>query len=334
MLGGLHSFGPGGYAETPLADVLPVVMDRLERQRLGEAPSPDLHILQPIKMRPSVRSSREYLMTLASTGNSQAWEKLPPLDGANRFRRIKPAAHVLAEGPGSEPLLVAQESGNGRVLAFAGDSTWRWSMHGHADLHKRFWRQVVLWLARKDQQTDGNVWISLDQRRFGPNMRVEFTAGARSPEGDPVVDADFQAEIVLPDGSRRAVPLARQGDHFAGSFLETQAAGDYTIQLSATQGGQSLGSAQARFLVYEQDLELDNSAADRTLMDSLAQMTGGESLAPEQLPGLLEELKKLPAQLAIPVQTKRTLWDQWPLFLLLAGLLSVEWFLRKKWGLV
>ncbi|MCR4412961.1 MAG: hypothetical protein NUV77_11130, partial [Thermoguttaceae bacterium] len=33
MLGGGRSFGPGGYAETPLADVLPVQMNRYERQQ-------------------------------------------------------------------------------------------------------------------------------------------------------------------------------------------------------------------------------------------------------------------------------------------------------------
>ena len=36
MLGGFQSFGAGGYGETPLAKVLPVGMDRLERQRPDE----------------------------------------------------------------------------------------------------------------------------------------------------------------------------------------------------------------------------------------------------------------------------------------------------------
>ena len=36
MLGGFQSFGPGGYDDTPLANVLPVGMDRLERQQLDE----------------------------------------------------------------------------------------------------------------------------------------------------------------------------------------------------------------------------------------------------------------------------------------------------------
>ena len=38
MLGGFHSFGPGGYAETPLANVLPVEMERTGPATVDEKP--------------------------------------------------------------------------------------------------------------------------------------------------------------------------------------------------------------------------------------------------------------------------------------------------------
>jgi hypothetical protein len=335
MLGGMHSFGPGGYAGTPLADVLPIQMTRLERQRFGEGLRSDVHLPGPLKIRPAGTGGGVDFVTQLSTENNRAvWDKLPPLDGANKFGRLKPAAHVLAETAAGQPVLVAQEAGNGRVLAFAGDSTWQWVMQGHGDLHKRFWRQIVLWLARKDESTSGSVWIKLDQRRFQPGGRVEFSAGARNAQQEPVLDAQIRAEIILPDASRRSVAMSRQSEHSVGTFFETQAPGDYTVEVTATLAGESLGTARARFLVYQQDLELDNAVADRGALDMLAKMTGGESLAPEQLPGLLDELKKVPEQLQIAVQTKRPLWDGWPLFLLLLVLLGAEWFLRKRWGLV
>ena len=48
-------------------------------------------------------------------------------------------------------------------------------------------------------------------------------------------------------------------------------------------------SARARFLVFRQDLELDNASADAATLESLAAMTGGQSLAPEQLPDLVRD---------------------------------------------
>lgn len=331
MMGGLYSFGPGGYGETPLADVLPLEMNRLERQRFQDDTRTDVHIPGPIKMKLARGSEGESLLRLGEN-NQALWDKLPPLDGANRFGKLKPAAHLLAETESGQPLLVYQVAGNGRVLAFAGDSTWHWVMHGHGEAHKRFWRQVILWLAKKTAQ--GDVWVRIDERRHHPGGRVEFAVGARTAQNEPILDADFRTEIQLPDGGIRPITVVRQGEEFVGSFFETQLAGDYTINVRATRDGKELGTAKARFLVYEQDLELDNAVAERGMLETLASTTGGESIAPEQLPALLEKLKKVPQELEIEIQTKKSLWDTWPLLLLLVLLLSVEWYLRKSWGLV
>jgi hypothetical protein len=336
MLGGFQSFGAGGYGDTPLANVLPVRMDRLERQQPDEPLRDDLHWPGPLPMRPSAIGKMHFSLSLAANPKeSEAlWAKLPPLEGANKFRDLSPGAVVLAASAANQPLLVAHSYGDGRVMAFAGDSTWRWWMRGYEPVFKRFWRQIVLWLARKDQAQEGNVWIRLAQRRFAPSQRVEFTVGATSPTGEPLTDASFKAELVLPDGVRRPLSLVRQDDQMAGSLRDLQAPGDYAIEVSATQKDQALGSTRARFLVFQQNLELDNASADAPTMESLAAMTGGQSLAPEQLPDLIQRLTEETKDLDVLQETKKTFWDTWWFFLTLVALLSCEWYLRKRWGLV
>jgi hypothetical protein len=266
--------------------------------------------------------------------NAELWAKLPPLDGANKFHDLPRGATVLIDAGQDKPLLVAQAFDNGRVMAFAGDSTWRWPMHGFEAAHKRFWRQIVLWLARKDQTQESGVWIRMEQRRFGPSQRVEFVVGATSPTGDPIADADFKAEIVLPNGLHRPLSLVRQDQQMTGSFGDTEMAGDYTIEITASRNDQPLGAASARFLVVQQDLELDNASADAGTMESLAAMTDGRSLAPEQLPELIRILTEDTENLEVQQETKKTFWDTWPFFLTIVVLLSIEWYLRKRWGLV
>jgi hypothetical protein len=332
----MQSFGPGGYAGTPLADVLPIEMDRLERQEPGGPVGSDLHIPGPIRMTPTRIGLLHFSLTLATpiSQNVKLWSELPPLEGANRFRGLKPGALPLAATPDDQPLLVSHAYGDGRVMAFAGDSTWRWWLRGFETAHKRFWRQVVLWLARKDEGLEGNVWVKLPQRRFGPGQRVEFTVGAETPEGEPVQNATFEAEVVLPDGSSQPVDLIHSNHQITGSFRATQAAGDYAIRVTARQESQSLGSTRTRFLVFEQDLELDNAAADASVLESLAAMTGGKSLAPEELPDLLRRMMEETEALEVKTEAKESLWDKWPFFFLLVGLLGTEWYLRKRWGMV
>jgi uncharacterized membrane protein len=336
MLGGLHSFGAGGYGETPLAAVLPIEFNRLERQNLEEKVREDLHVPGPLPMVPTAKGLGQYLMKLSAGDNAAAWRELPPLVGANRFSGLKATASVLAESPDKQPLLVATDYGNGRALAFAGDSTWRWWMQGHEAEHKRFWRQVILWLARKDDMNEGNVWIKLAQRRYSPGSRVEFTVGAATAQGQPVADAQFAAHVVLPGGKQADVRLRHEGTTgtLSGTFLDTQGVGDYTVVAEATLNREAIGSARARFLVFEQDLELSNPAADVGALESLAAMTSGKTVAPEQLPKLLDEIKEGTKELEVETQSKDTLWDNWGFLLCFVGLLVVEWFLRKKWGLV
>ena len=128
---------------------------------------------------------------------------MKPLKGANRWAGIKdsPGIQLLAESPDHVPLLVAGEYGGGRVLAFAGDSTWQWWRQGQSAVHRRFWRQVVLWLARRDDLTRHDVWVDLPQRRFPAGSRVAFTAGARTAMGDVIA-------------GRRAVRLAARTRRF------------------------------------------------------------------------------------------------------------------------
>jgi uncharacterized membrane protein len=335
MMGGLQTFGAGGYQKTPLAEILPIEMDPIERQTPGEPIRTDLHLEGEILVRPTVQGSKHFVMLLATPEQNAAfWESLPPLEGANRFRGLKPSANLLAESSKGEPLLVAQDVGRGRVVAWAGDSTWRWALGGQKGAQQRFWRQLVLWLAHKEQGNEGEIWVELDPRRYDPGRRVEFTCGARNAQGDSITDATWSAEITLPDGAKRAVRLGRDQEQQRGTFTETNLPGDYRLTVTATRDGQPLGTAQARFLVFEQALELDNPVADPALLESLASMTEGESFPPEQLSELLDRLRRQPPRLEIERQTKQALVDTWPFFGLLVGVLCGEWFLRKRWGLV
>lgn len=356
MLGGYHSFGPGGFRDSPLADVLPVDIGPAQRQGLGDQAREDVQLRGPLRMRPAAPIGLQHpIMQLQGSevrgqrsgnktnGNGAAgiWSQLPPLDGANRIARneLKRNAQVLAESDDAQrsPLLVAGQSGDGRVLAFAGDSTWHWQMGGFGEAHRRFWRQSVLWLAKKDEQTGGRVWIRLAGRQVTRGGRVDFNVGADNPQGEPIETAQFDVAVQTPDGKTERVQPTKSGSGWITTFRQTYKPGDYRITVKATDGNQELGTAVARFLVPNQDLELGRPAAEPGLMAQLAETTksaGGAALAPEELPELLKRLAEKQPEIKQEVVAKVTYWDTWPFFLVFVGLLSTEWFLRKRWGLV
>ncbi len=337
MLGGFHTFGPGGYAGTPLEDVLPVRMDRFERQQLDDPVRADLHLPGPLKMTPRRLAGQHFLTQLApASANAARWAELPPLDGANRLTSRE--ATVLLETEKQSPLLLAGAFGDGRVLAFGADSTWRWWTHGFQNEHRRFWRQVILWLAQRDDVRQGKVWVETDQPRIRIGAPIQITAGAYDPQGGAVRDARFEAELVAPDGARSPLKLTQRGDEFSATLNreQTPLLGDYTVLVKASDANGELGDARTRFLVFEEDLELTRPEADLTTMQGVADRTpGGRVYAPEEFSVLLARLKDAPKSLEKPIDSPPTaLWDKWPIMLLFIVLLCGEWALRKKWGLV
>lgn len=345
MTGGYHSFGPGGFRNTPLADVLPVTIGPAERQSFRDDLRQDVHVAGPLAMQPAGDIGRTHpIMQIVPGGSPGAgWDQLPPLDGANRLDRrlLKPNAQVLAESgdSGHHPLLVAGQVGNGRTLAFAGDSTWRWQIEGHGDEFRRFWRQVILWLARKDDNPAGRVWIDLATRRVSRGGRLDIEVGG-TPDDDAPADTqlEFEVSITLPDGTQQPLAtVASEANRRVGTLATTDQPGDYLAQVTAKVGGREVGTAKARFLVPTEDLELDRPGAEPTLLAGLAKQTesaGGQAFAPEELPALVRRLAAEEPELQTEVIERVTYWDKWPFFLVFVGLVGVEWFLRKRWGLV
>jgi len=342
MLGGFHSFGPGGFRGSPLAPLLPVRMGRAERQNFGEPPRQDMHLGGPLRMVPVQLAGKIHpILELGDDSTTDDWSQLPPLDGANRLdrNRIMPTGRIIAETADANrrPLLVTGAWGDGRTLAFAGDSTWRWPMEGFADAHRRFWRQLVMWLARKDDTDGQSVWVRLDGRRYQRGSPVSFSLGAFDQQREPLTTATFNVQVEQPDGTAVTLRPSRRGEKFVANFTETATPGDYRITVTATDADEILGTAQARFTVPDRDMELDQPAAEPTLLASLANITGdagGQGLAPEEFPDLLEQLQSRTTEYEEEIRQQQTLWDTWLVFILLVSLLSGEWYLRKRWGLV
>jgi uncharacterized membrane protein len=357
MLGGLHSFGPGGYAKTPLEDLLPVKMAETEIQDFGAKLRADKHLPGPVQIRPAAKHAGSFLTLLAAPDkNAAVWQALPPLvNGANRLENN--GGIVYLEDATGNPILIGKTAGigRGRSLAFAGDSTWRWVSHGHEEAHKRFWRQLALWLGGKDQNQDGPVWVLAKERNMYVNQGVDLSAGARGADGQPLADFDLEAEVIRRDDrfaelSTEKLPFNRQADKRTVTFKPTQP-GDYVVRVRAVQGGKELGKAEERFLVREpKQLELQNPVPDLATMQKIARETGGLAVSPGEFEKVLERLRQIPRALEDEVRTVSSLWDPLragPLAALgldislaalcgyaVALLLSVEWFLRKRWGLV
>ncbi|MCS7045300.1 MAG: hypothetical protein NZO58_02980 [Gemmataceae bacterium] len=355
MLGGYDTFAAGGWRETKIYPLLPVKLDAAVPQvetkiRVTPTPAGELFLLK---------------LASAPAKQKELWEsRFQPLDGMAALGTVEPGATVYAHGTtaaGQElPLLVSIERGQGRVLVFGGDTTylaWRQSKEAIA-AYERFWSQVMLWLA-KQEQAKGYLVVRPDRRRLdlGGNdvlgFNVKFTKGANK-----VRQAKFDAKIVGPRGELAPVTIVEEADGFRGTWSAPPAAGEYRIVVEGSgvdeQQQPVHGADVARFMVYDDDVENLRPAADHELLKRIAQVSGGEFFPAEERK-FVQFLEKLPP-LIDAERTTAVRWPDWrrnpvsdsvgdqlsalwdsaalPCFLAFVALLCLEWFLRRRWGLV
>lgn len=333
FLGGLHSFEAGGWGSSSLGRLLPYARDPLSRQRFDEPIRKDLYVKGPITIIPDEQFGDVSILRLGQTrdDSEEVWQGLPALDGANRLPRLLPVAKTLAATEAGLPLLVAREYGLGRVLVFAVDSTWRWAMQGSVESYKRFWRQFVLWLARRDDFDGERLWLKLARRRISVGSPLVFDAGLTLPDGTLVQGSSLSATVIDPAGNSRYVRLSKKSESFSGTIAGCTEPGDWRVVIKADDQG---GETAARFVVYRQDLELANPRANTLLMQQIASATDGGVRLPEELPGIFKEIGQTPPVFTTSEDWSASLWDNWMIILMFAGCLCTEWFFRKRWGLV
>jgi hypothetical protein len=156
-------------------------------------------------------------------------------------------------------------------------------------------------------------------------------------------DAVVQARLIKPDGTVEGIAIGRSGEQFTGAIDEATTAvpGLYRLEAIAARGGQTIGQSEREFVVMDRDREKANPAANPDQIVRLANETkafGGRKIDPERFGDLLDEINANPPTSKIEVPTTwrlgQTLPDATAYLLLLVVLLTTEWALRKKWGMI
>jgi uncharacterized membrane protein len=330
MLGGRNSFGQGGYANTPIEDLLPVY--------LGESGAGFEELKYKVRLNSYGLVHPVTHLAASEEQNRKRWDAAPTLEGFNPTSKPKPGATVLAQGSvldshGQSPVILAfQRFGRGKSVALTAANTWRWRMGLiHTDnMHQLFWKQMLRWLV---SDAPDAVNATTDKNSYSQDDSVVIRVEANDASFLPVNNAQVTAQVKAPSGQTSSVQLAwdveKDGSYSAG--FEPREEGIYEVTSEAIQGSKSLGIGRTNFRVSESNEEFHNANTNLDLLKRLSAGTGGRYYSPNDLRTLPEDISYTDKGLS-RVEDK-DLWDMPFLFLLLVGLISTEWILRKRKGL-
>ncbi|MEC9007771.1 MAG: glutamine amidotransferase [Planctomycetota bacterium] len=341
VLGGYRSFGPNGFAGTPLADVLPV-----EFTEEGAADQAD----EPFTMALTAAGQVHPIFQVQSdrVRNKTLWDQAAQLAGCSLVRRAKPGATVLATNPitsvDDKPAVVVavQNFGQGKSMVVTTDTTWRWSrvarLKGQGDLlFARFWSQSVRWLTGRgldDQQAP--LVVTTDRPGYGDGDAVSVRIVAR--DSAAAATHALAATITNAAGRRRSVPLrpATDGSGDQVATVYPDGPGRHVIVARSTREGETVANANVQLLVHGADLETNDTRTDSQVLRQIAAERGaGFYVDIGEAQTLGDKLQPDRRQRTITrARDAREYWNSPVLFFFFLAAVTGEWWIRRRNRLV
>jgi hypothetical protein len=280
--------------------------------------------------------------------NQRIWDMLPELDALNMVGPAKPGATVLGVSSGRSddrsavPLLAMQRFGEGRTLALMSDYMWKWNfqMAGRLDSNQyylQFVRQMVRWLIRDPVLKQ--VRIMADASEFPVGSEVTGTLQVLQDDYRPAETVTLSTKLRTPNGTE--VPMQYVPTSNAGEYRYRFRADDegiYELDVQAQIGGKTHEANRLLLRVQRPGDENQYAAPNHALLRDIAERTGGTFFALDDparpsVASVTEFFGGAPSYKVLE-ETRLRLRETLPLFLGVLGVLAVEWWWRRRAGLL
>lgn len=231
--------------------------------------------------------------------------------------------------------LMATGKVEGRKIGFIfGEGIWRWRLFDYyqTQSHQHFnelINQMIQYLALRENEDN---FIIDHQPVYAETDDVIFTAEVYNDAYEKVNSGEVNIVLRNSNNEEFSFTFDIQGENY---YLNTGhlPVGDYTFEAEVMLGEEQF-TETGYFTVVAVNLENVVTRANHNTLYQLASLSGGGFYLPNNTGQLINELKssnKLKVVSHYQEMVNELLNLKW-LFLVLLVLLSVEWFLRKYWG--
>jgi hypothetical protein len=276
------------------------------------------------------------IMRLEGADAVFSWPDLPPVPLDNRVGGARKEATILLSAVRNGkvlPMFAVMKLGRGRIAAFSASDLWRWDFipRGFGAVASPFSRLMINsvgWLTEREEVRRLGVSSlkSIYTRGEPAGLSAQVTDESLKPLEQAILDGDVidraSGEVV-----REFTMVDRGGgSHFAGlDFLKPAG---YQARVRASLDGEIYAEETVEFTVGERGLEDSGFDGDNLLLQQLARSTGGASYSIGEVDRLVSDLN--PGMVVTKSFRELRLRLTLPFFIVLALLLGLEWFIRKR----
>lgn len=263
-------------------------------------------------------------------------KELPSIDFINSVRGIKSWSTVLAETEGTRiPVVIAGNFGRGKVLAVLTNSFWRLAFSPEqkkatSDAYIDFWLNALRWLS--GGAGESNILIEPVKNNFYSGEKVKLNVKALNKKYLPFKNSSVEIKVVNIDDGRIVFNKELKGS--TGEELvefNINEDGTYRVILQVSEGNRIIDGTESKIVIKNRKGEMETPFTNDELLRELADKTGGKFF------NLTDNVKKIKIkEKSLPAfkeDKKSPLWNSFFIYLCTIIFLSLEWYLRRRWGL-
>jgi len=330
-----NRFGPGELAGTPLADMLPVVVDG------GERPRTDREFT--LSLTPEAALVDFMQLGADAAENTKAWSNLGPLPWYQPVSRPHPQATVLAthprdtcaDGRTPQPLIAIRRFGRGEVVYLGFNETWRLRRKYGELYYRQFWGQMIHRLGLSHALgSQKRFVVRTDSTRYESDDTALVTVEAYDQNFQPLAeeaipDRAIVGRLFRPERTRAGdepedVAIAQVRSGVFEARLPLAEAGEYRLRV---QDPLTREESEVAFAVTTLSAERRSAVRNVALQQAIASETAGSSCDLASAGRLAETIQPQPrSEQSVRIIPLGMTW-----LCLGAGLLLMiaEWALRK-----
>ncbi len=233
------------------------------------------------------------------------------------------------------PLLAFSNSEGKRQAILAGEGIWKWRVfdylqHDSYLLTQELVNKTIQYLSLKDDKR--KFRSSNSKNIYKENESVILDAQLYNENYESINDPEVNVTISNAGGKEFNFIMNRTQNFYtldAGRFAE----GNYRYTTRTNLGGKSYED-KGRFSVQSIQLENFDLTARHSVLKSLSEKYGGKMIYPNEMDALATEIVESDSLKPVIFQSSKTqsiMHLRW-LFFVLAGLLILEWFIRRYMG--
>jgi hypothetical protein len=337
-----ENHSPQQYAGTPIEDILPVSIEKLET-----GTEFNWHVPKTQSFRPAVTEEgwNHVIMRLEPdpADNRKLWQAedaafgsgLPGFYWYHPVREAKPGAVVLAEHPldrdktklhSRRVLVAAQYYGRGTTFFTAVDETWRWRAGSGGKYFERFWGQVFRFSGKTIRYTLST------QDTYKIFDTVKIIATAKDQNYQPETAEQIKVQMTRPDGEKESIALKKTSPGEYQGTLKASAAGVYRVELAPEIALKDEEKVEKTFSVVVPNDELKDPFMNEPELRKLADLSSGAFMELSEIKTLPDKVGYIEETYILSAGTKPlidTEWYLWFILVLFVAVITVEWVLRK-----